>query len=57
MLFAFSEDFVVVVIADEGESCFYELAGFLFGAHNSGGEVIVLESNELRVEESVIEKL
>ena len=54
-LFAFSEDFVAVVIADVLESCFYELACLFFGASNGCCEVIVFEAYELCVEHSVVE--
>jgi hypothetical protein len=50
----FPEEFVAVEVANELEPC-PELTGSLFGARYSGGEVIVLESNELLVEKSVVE--
>jgi hypothetical protein len=55
MLFAFSEKFVAVVVADEFKSRFDQFAGFRFGVGNAGCEVIILEVDQLRVQHCAVE--
>jgi hypothetical protein len=48
-LFAFSEDFVSVEVANEFEAGFYKFARFFFRVSYDGGEVVIFEAYELRV--------
>ncbi len=54
---AFFEQICIFEIADEFKVCLDELASFLFGVCNSGGEVVVLESYKLGVEKGVVDRL
>ena len=47
---SFSKDFVVFIVADEFEPCFYELADFLFRVGDLSCVVVVFEVDEVSID-------